>query len=461
MNPMLSCGCALWIAIGCIAPVRGEVGPEALDVVSWDDLNKVRRYYDRMRLVAADGNHVAWTIADELKTVLWMDPSYSTPPNGKNDPIIWNGTEVERDWFAEVERRAAAGDPFYMTVIGKLCQGHQRSVAREMKWIGIDGAVVDQQKVLRWWKKADKLNFGLAQFKLGCYYISARCPNRDDEKSAEYFQKAANWGVPAAWYWLGNLYAGGTMKAGTDEKRAMECWRKAADANHPEAQYELGWRYLYGSDCVKPDKELGLRLMSSSAAAGFHSAKLRLDWFTHDYLNKTPPVRTLPCVIQDQGTEVVSTYIASNAVMANVKQAKVSIVCFIDVYAAQSGRSANLTPATPSQGLDRYLSGVRTLKHQEGGQRGRGAINPQDVRIFIVECWDETWWRVRLFDREIGLKDWDGSFPVIYVFHDGRCVQRYMYERSPGEQGEELKALVEELLSGGGPEGRLSRQVGK
>ena len=393
--------------------------------------------------------------------MLWMDEHHDTPYGANEKGLVWHGTEVERNWVAEVARRADAGDAFYMTVMGEICQGAMEVVEGKWQWIGIDGAPVDQQKVLQWWEKAAELNCGLAQFKLGIYHISTRCRLKDSEKSARYFEKAANWGVPVAWHWLARLHGGGSLKGGSNMKKAVECWTKAAALNVPEAQYQLGLYHLYGSDHVTYDKELGLRLLRTAEAAGSWDAKKVLDWYTSAYLNKTRPARTLPCVIQDQGTEVVSTYIASNAVMANVKQAKVSIVCFIDVYAAQSGRSANLTPATPSQGLDRYLSGVRTLKHQEGGQRGRGAINPQDVRIFIVECWDETWWRARLFDREIGLKDYDNSIPVIYVFHDGRCVQRYTYERNPGEQGEELKALVEELLSGGGREGRLSRQVGK
>lgn len=447
MRKIVSAACVLWLVVCCAAAVHAEVGPEALDAVSWDDLDKVRRYYDRMMLVAADGNYVASLIANDLKTKLWMDPTSEMLRNNHPAPSLsWHGTDVERAWLAEVTRRAEAGDPFYMTILGTIFLGDRKVVGGQWKLIGIDGEPVDHQKVLQWWEKADKLNFGLAQFKLGIYYISVRCPKRDDEKSAMYLQKAAKWGVPEAWFWLGRLYGSGVLAGGADKKKALEYWAKAADANVPAAQYELGVRYLHGSEDVNFDRELGLRLLRSAESAGDGNAKIILGWYRDSYLNKTPPVRTLPCVIQDQGAEVVSTYIASNAIMANVKQAKVSIVCFIDVYEAQSGRSANLAPATPSQGLDRYLSGVRTLKRQEGGQRGRGAINPRDVRIFIVECWDETRWRVRLFEREIGLKGWDGSFPVIYVFHDGKCVERYTFQYNPDEKGGDLKRLVERLL---------------
>jgi len=40
----------------------------------------------------------------------------------------------------------------------------------------------------------------------------------------------------------------------------------------------------------------------------------------------------------------------------------------------------------------------------------------------------------------------EGAFPVIYVFHKGKLVETYTYDKSPGYRGETLRDLVTGLL---------------
>lgn len=425
-----------WLAIvfsGLILIETGwsEVGPDILSSLKGDKTNEMLQIHNRAMLAAQEGNRVAEAIAYEAKTALGQDREfnrikgeYPTLPHE-----IAERNETEKDWVAAVDKKAADGEAFFMVIMGVLCYN------------GYANVPVDKQKGLALWQKAADLNCGLAKLRVGNCYLNGVFP-RDLQKAAAYYREAGETGIPMGWNNLGCLYNGWEGWSPRNLNKAMECWAKSAPMGHAWSQYNLGFFYCYGDDGFPQNKELGIQWMKAAAANGHRAAKLYLS----NFVGKKPAQRTLPAVIEDKNTDVVSTFIAFDKIKESIAGSKVSVVCFVDAYEPQTVRPAVLPDKTPSQMLDIYLSGLRTYKKQQAKSSDANTINAEDVKIFIVECREDTRAKVREFDKQCQLKVYDGTIPVLYVFHLEELVKIYTYGQSPGPNGEALKLLIEGLL---------------
>lgn len=446
----------LWISLLCLVVLVSpsswsDVGPEILISRPLDDRLKTLQFYHRVVQAQQEGNYIADIVARELAAVLG-------PVQGSNLGRSLYGfhKETDSDWAEEVEKRAVTGDVFYMDIMGVLCYGENIYIDGKAQWGNRNKYPADHLKAFSWWEKAAALNSGLANYHLGFHYTRAR--SREPEKAAKYFRKAGELGVPAAWYRLGHQYDSGELREGRDSKKAREYWEKAASAGVPEAQYYLGAYYYYGTDSDEPNKELGMQLIRAAESNIPDTTKIFLENYQEKYVRKKPVARVLPMAIHDNSTGVVSTYVAFDAISYWIKNPKVSVVCFVDAYEAGTARPAVLPDKNTSIMLDVYLSGLRTIQRRQPVGVGAKAVNPEDIKIFVIECWDDVLVKVREFDKNFQLHNPDNSIPVIskifgnslpviYVFHKGKWVKTYTNFHNPGQYGGDLKSLVEKLLT--------------
>lgn len=128
-----------------------------------------------------------------------------------------------------------------------------------------------------------------AQYTLGKIYATGEGAPKDDVKSVEWYQKAAERGSNDARYELGRCYYGGRCGLTKDDAKAHEFVQRAADEGHAEAQYLLGGmydfvEYLYGpvdrgdrraSHDLPLPYHLGLATKEARADAGNQARK----WF--------------------------------------------------------------------------------------------------------------------------------------------------------------------------------------
>ncbi|MFA5107885.1 MAG: tetratricopeptide repeat protein [Patescibacteria group bacterium] len=252
------------VVIGILPMGRSDVGPDILTPLAGGDREAMRRMDDRASLAVQEGNRVAQAIVQDAKIAQgpdacsnrYMTVCISTHPGA----LLYEDTE--KDWLIAVEKKATAGDPFFMEVMGHL-------------WFrGSAGLSVDKQKGLAWWKKASDLNCGVAKLRLGFCYSEGNGVPRDLEKAAVYYREAGELGVSWGWYCLGCFYDGwgGWPR---DLAKAMECWAKAAPMGHALAQYNLGWTYAEGTG-VPQNIELARKWMEAAAARGLEDAKTYL-----------------------------------------------------------------------------------------------------------------------------------------------------------------------------------------
>lgn len=415
------------LCLGLIFTMTGwsDVGPDMLTPLVNGDREAMRRIEELVTPAAQEGNRVADTIARMARRARGQERTNDDPQWRK--PDLHEGTE--KDWVAAVEKKATDGDAFFMVVVGALY---------------INGHVVpkDRQQALAWWQKAAETNCGLAKLTMGRCYLNKEVLPRDAKKAAVYFREAGELGNPEGWNILGCLYSGWYGWSPRDLKKAMECWAISAAMGHAWSQYNLGAVYCYGDEELPQNKELGLKWMRVAATNGNTWAKTYLS----NYVEKAHVQRTLPAIIEDKNTDVSSTVIAYDKIQENIIGPKVSVLCFVDFYEPETYDPSQKDDKTPSQMLDTYLTGLRAFKKQQAEFSGADAVNAEDVKIFIVESREDTRIKVREFNKQYQVKRYDGSIPVLHVFHLERLVGTYTYDKHPGRNGEDLKLLVEELF---------------
>ncbi len=155
------------------------------------------------------------------------------------------------------------------------------------------------------------------------------------------------------------------------------------------------------------------------------------------------------------GISVVEEVVGRETATNLLARSDVVLLCMAD-SSVQTGRTKEaLGDYTPENLLDEYLTGVRALAQPHAV--GRSA----DVTILIVAGNRENpAATIREFAAEVqtahGLNDYDGTTPVILVFHRGRAVKRYTYRHSPGFKGCRLTWVVNGLLGRNPPKSRVS-----
>ena len=108
-----------------------------------------------------------------------------------------------------------------------------------------------------------------AQDRLG-YFHARGVVGKDYTEAAKWYRKAAEQGLAAGQYHLGDCYAKGKGVTG-DPVEALKWYRKAADQGYAPAQYILGSWYSSGQnvskDVVEAHKWLGLASQQGDESA--------------------------------------------------------------------------------------------------------------------------------------------------------------------------------------------------
>jgi TPR repeat protein len=107
------------------------------------------------------------------------------------------------------------------------------------------GRPTDEQKAAEWMEKAAKQNLPAAQYDLGGFYQFGRGVTKDRTKAAEWTGKAAEAGLPDAQVEYGVMLFKGEGVA-IDEKRAAKMFRMSAERGNPVAQNRLARLYANG-----------------------------------------------------------------------------------------------------------------------------------------------------------------------------------------------------------------------
>lgn len=156
----------------------------------------------------------------------------------------------------------------------------------------------DNQKAAEWFQKAAEQGYAPAQnnlalmyidteglkydyINLACFHFKGKCvpwDNRDNQKAFEWFQKAAEQGLPEAQDNLAQMYINGAG-AEQDFQKAFEWFTKAALQGFLLAKYHLA-RMYYNGIGIKEDKPMALAWIAKASYEGFpirSATELRID----------------------------------------------------------------------------------------------------------------------------------------------------------------------------------------
>lgn len=134
----------------------------------------------------------------------------------------------------------------------------------ESAWFGRNGATIDKEKALRWFKTAAADGNPKANSALGYIYKFGNGEVKADAKEAtRYFEYAAQMGDPESMFNLAHLLL--HFSEIKDEKKGLDWLEKAADEGWAEAQNFLGLGYLEGRYGLSINQRKGLELLEKAA----------------------------------------------------------------------------------------------------------------------------------------------------------------------------------------------------
>jgi localization factor PodJL len=113
-----------------------------------------------------------------------------------------------------------------------------------------------------------------AQFELGMRYADGRGVTRDAKSAFQWFEKAANRGLPPAQYRLGSLYEKG-IGVDRDYAQARGWYQRAAEAGNARAMHNLAVLYAEGGDS-KPDYATAAEWFRKAADYGVRDSQFNL-----------------------------------------------------------------------------------------------------------------------------------------------------------------------------------------
>ena len=117
---------------------------------------------------------------------------------------------------------------------------------------------------------------GVYQLRLGYLYEFGRGVPMNWQKAVEWYEKAANQGLPEAQFNLGNMYSEG-KGCKKDSEKAVKYWADAAGRGEPDAQFNLGWAYNRGEGCEKNEVK-AVEWWTRAAAKGQAEAQSSLGY---------------------------------------------------------------------------------------------------------------------------------------------------------------------------------------
>jgi hypothetical protein len=164
-------------------------------------------------------------------------------------------------------------------------------------------------------------------------------------------------------------------------------------------------------------------------------------------------ISTMMCTYGDKTTEgkiLKSDVVPWQGVMRRTNNSEIVLLCLVNAYDPEV-----ILPdgdLSAAQMLDTYLSGVRDLGKKTGAKTAGDIDYSKKVSIYIVEGGVKdhsaaTREKAEKLHAELGIRDYDRSIPVIYVFQKGKIIEVYTYEQHPGAKGIKLRDLVVDKLS--------------
>lgn len=151
------------------------------------------------------------------------------------------------DWdFAKIQKAAERGDvkAQFMLALEYGESAIRRRVPR------------DDAKSLQWFQKAADQGYAIAQEQLGSMYEYGYLVPKDEAKAVQWYQKAAEQGHPSAQFRLGKMYAEGRGGIPKNEQKAAQLYQKLIDSGWWQehfAQLALGEMYYYGRGVPQDD----------------------------------------------------------------------------------------------------------------------------------------------------------------------------------------------------------------
>ena len=158
----------------------------------------------------------------------------------------------------------------------------------------------DYEKAFKiWWElRYEDL---AAMRNLGMMLRKGQGTEKDPQKAAEIYQRAAEAGLPTAQADLADMYLKGELGP-PDLARALPLLEAAAAGNHPVAQYQLGQFYETGAPPLVPQNlETARQLYAAAASRGMPEAAARSAYLGVPATQpvaagaaQAPPLRTAP-----------------------------------------------------------------------------------------------------------------------------------------------------------------------
>lgn len=424
------------LTVGSLLPrtASADIGPEFLESFVYSGTNSLSKITNTVTQACLEGNRIAYEMCLRIRDAVGKaELDNPTPDRREKTSQLYEDTE--RDWFAMIEKKANKGDPFFLVVLGGIYFDGEAFIPK------------DTAKGIKLWEQAAQKKSELGNYYLGLVFHDGLSAPVDYAKALQYYRQAAELGSSSALCNLGLMYNAGEG-CSKDFTKAMECFDKAARMNHAWAQYNLGVCYCYGTENFPQNKELGVKWMRAAAANGHRFAKEYLN----NFVDQTPLKRTLPMVIENKQSAVVSTLIAFDAIKTTIQQPTIAILCLTDMYDLQAGLYDYEAAAflnNYSQTLNSFLKGIRSFPKTPSPNSP--ALSADKVKIFIVECLDDARARARELNKEYHATSNTDAIPILYVFYKERFQKTYTWIDDPDSIGSELKSVVESLLTQGPP----------
>ena len=171
----------------------------------------------------------------------------------------------------------------YKKAIESFKYASNKNDGRAMLAMGViyangDGVAKDENKSFEWFTKAADAKNENAWIKLGNIYAT----NKDYDNAFKYFEKAANAGNSKASYNLGYFYTGG-LGADMNLSKSLYWYEKSAIAGNIDAQLNLGFMYI-GGQGTTVDYKKAAYWIKKAKTTGDSKAQLMWDEFKlYDY----------------------------------------------------------------------------------------------------------------------------------------------------------------------------------
>jgi TPR repeat protein len=218
----------------------------------------------------------SWRLRRNRRAVLWLALFLALAGGahsaGAND----------RGERADIVRKASAGDPALMLILGLRYDYGQKGMPHDL------------DKAVYWYRKSANLGYPPAEMILSQRYEIGRGVPQDDRLAVQWLEKSARHGYPPAEDALGDRYAIG-QGIDKNSSRALAWYRKAAAHGYGESQDLLGERYETGQGVPKNFEKAAYWYLRAARDAGNPDAFFRLGRFSEKGLGglRKDPVQAL------------------------------------------------------------------------------------------------------------------------------------------------------------------------